>query len=143
MVLGGGSKRAWSKIASPLIDELATNTFIFYFPNTQSADHVWEKRPWLISNVTMVVKKWFGRGLPQEVNFDRADIWVQVHNLEWDCRNRKTMTTLASSFSEHYKIDESGLQGGRWYDYLRMRVEVDITRPLRAGITTPEEEGGD
>ncbi|CAN0919075.1 hypothetical protein LINGRAHAP2_LOCUS31246 [Linum grandiflorum] len=138
----GGCRRAWARLPTPNTDEIGPNLFLFTFPSFQVAEQVWEKRPWLISDVTMVLKRWSGRGMPREISFATADLWVQVHNLDWICRNSDTMRNLSRAFLSLQNLDQSGLHGGRWVDYLRMLVEVPITRPLRAGITTPIEEGG-
>ncbi|CAN1732106.1 Serine/threonine-protein phosphatase PP2A-1 catalytic subunit [Linum perenne] len=135
----GGAKRAWSRLGMPTIRELGGNRFLFIFPSISSADQVWERRPWLLSDTSLALSKWNGRGSSADVDFQISAFWVQVHGLPVSHMNAGILINLAKLFSDLVAIDPAGLEGGRWNPFARMLVNMDVSRPLRPNKVLPIE----
>ncbi|CAN0881571.1 hypothetical protein LINGRAHAP2_LOCUS14317 [Linum grandiflorum] len=110
----GGIRRAWPEVKGVNVDEAKDNKFLFTFKLRADMEEIWERRPWLISDTTMIVQKWDGLGQPEEVQFPTGDFWVRVHNLPATHRNWDNMVKIASLFPRTITISRAGLDGDRW-----------------------------
>ncbi|XVF86531.1 hypothetical protein PTKIN_Ptkin18bG0048600 [Pterospermum kingtungense] len=70
---------------------------------------------------------------PDEYVFKTTPLWIRVNDLPLGMRNRVTGERIGARLGKLIMMDES-LTDGRWVDFLRLRVEMDITRPLRRAV---------
>ena len=69
-----------------------------------------------------------------EYVFDKATFWIQVFDLPLKMRHQDIAEKIGGKLGVFKQLDE-GLARVGWGKYLRIRVEMDITEPLRRFIS--------
>ena len=67
---------------------------------------------------------------PDEVKFDRLQVWVRVLNLPYNLRDDAWCLPIARTIDKEVQIAKFDHNGG----YLRARVSVDVNKPLRRWV---------
>ncbi|CAN1181360.1 hypothetical protein LINPERPRIM_LOCUS6205 [Linum perenne] len=119
----GATRRPWSSAGSIDIKFLKDNTFIFTFSSEANRDLIWSKRPWVIADHLLVLKKGDDYNNPDEVPFDSMDPWVQMHNLPARYKSLENIKTVANSYFKYKDVDRAGLQQGTWHRFVRVWAE--------------------
>ncbi|CAL1404880.1 unnamed protein product [Linum trigynum] len=131
----GMINRAWSHFCEPSVQKIhkTRNTFIFLFNHKGEMDRAWEGRPWQISGNTLQLKQWEESVRPQNVNFDLADYWVQVHGIPDHKRTVSNVESAVAMFPKIHGTDMRGLNPDKYMEFIRVFVQADLTRPLPPG----------
>jgi len=61
-------------------------------------------------------------------------IWVRIKNLPFGLMNKSWGEELAGKIGKVEKVDADS-NGRAWGPYLRAKVRIDITKPLRRGVS--------
>lgn len=69
---------------------------------------------------------------PIQMDFSKSPFWIQVHDLPLVCMNREVGFKIGAAIGEVEDVDISG-EGVGWGRGLRLRVQVDLTKPLERG----------
>lgn len=66
-------------------------------------------------------------------SFNETSMWVQIHNVPFKCMTRDMATLLGASIGkvEEIECDDNNTWIG---PFMRIRVSIDITKPLRRGV---------
>ncbi|KAM0905927.1 hypothetical protein ACQ4PT_016955 [Festuca glaucescens] len=99
-------------------------------------DHTFVGRggPWIYRGYPLLVCKIKGEARPSETVLNTVPMWVQVHDLPWNCQKKSTAKTLGDNLGKFLEADLDA-DGMSPYDFLRMRVEIPIDRRLKPSIT--------
>ncbi|KAL5747085.1 hypothetical protein ACOSQ2_024382 [Xanthoceras sorbifolium] len=99
--------------------------------------------PWCFDKHLIVLREAKGLGKVSEVDFSLTPLWIQMHNLPLACMSKEAGIFLGNFVGSVEEVD-TGSSGSYMGKYLRVRVEVDITKALRRGIRVlmgdPKEE---
>ena len=87
-------------------------------------------RSWFFYKSLLVVKEYTEDISPSEITLDTEVFWIQIHDLPFRMTNKKTDMMIGNSIGKCVDVDTKG-QGGVMGNSLRMRVEINITKPLR------------
>lgn len=68
------------------------------------------------------------------MNLNLVNFWVQIHGLEVDKFSSQNARKLGECIGTVMDIDDIVGPMGLDRDYLRVKVEIDTTRPFIAGI---------
>jgi hypothetical protein len=79
-----------------------------------------------------VLKEVFENTLPTQMDFSKSLLWIQVHDMPIICMNREIGYKIGATIGEVHEVDVTG-EGVGWGHCLRIRVEVDLTKPLERG----------
>jgi hypothetical protein len=79
----------------------------------------------------LVINEYDRNKPPSQLEFSQSPFWVQVHNMPLVCMNKNVGTKIGSSMGI-LDVDVAG-DGIGWENYLRLRVILDITKPLDRG----------
>ncbi|XP_019150968.1 PREDICTED: uncharacterized protein LOC109147766 [Ipomoea nil] len=63
------------------------------------------------------------------MSFNHAEFWVQLHDLPYGFYSEKTAKAIGNHIGTYVRIDENTFEGW-WKSFIRIRVSVDITKPL-------------
>ncbi|CAL1371790.1 unnamed protein product [Linum trigynum] len=131
----GMINRAWSHFCEPSVQDISKirNTFNFIFNRKEEMDHAWEGRPWQISGNTLQLKQWEESVRPQNVNFDLADYWVQIHGIPDHKRTASNVESAVAMFPKIHGIDMRRLNPDKYMEFVRVFVQADLNRPLPPG----------
>ena len=78
---------------------------------------------------------------PEEFKIQCCPFWVQIHGFPLGLMTKKIGTVLGASIGD---VEEVDVEGGQiaWGRYLRVRVMIDIRKPLKRGSNVAIPESG-
>ncbi|CAN1794549.1 hypothetical protein LINPERHAP1_LOCUS20333 [Linum perenne] len=107
---------AWPEVQGLKISDVNANSFVFNFNTQTDKEKTWRGRPWKVSETLLVLKEWDSRGKASNIDFSKAEMWVQIHDLPMWCRTTGDLQQiLEASFTGVTEIDESGLSSTIWF----------------------------
>ncbi|KAK2640225.1 hypothetical protein Ddye_028020, partial [Dipteronia dyeriana] len=86
--------------------------------------------PWSFDNSLIVMERTIGTGTIDSLKFTRAKFWVQIHQVPLLCMIKAIGNFLGGMIGQVLAVD-GGASGVCVGKFLRVRVRVDITRPLK------------
>ncbi|XP_059441720.1 uncharacterized protein At4g02000-like [Corylus avellana] len=91
-----------------------------------------EGRPWSFDRQILVLKDFDGEIPPSQMDFSFSPIWIQVHDMPLLCMTKGVGSRIGESMGVLEDVDVAG-DGEGWGRCLRIRVVIDITKPLERG----------
>ncbi|TXG56754.1 hypothetical protein EZV62_018067 [Acer yangbiense] len=125
----GVIEQIWNAYGHVEMELVRDNTFMFYFNNSVDRNRVWNKGPWHFGRSLITLEKPVGSGDIEKLGFDRADFWVQIHDIQILCMNRRTAKWLAEQLGEVVEIPSESREC--WGKFMRVKVRLDISKPLK------------
>lgn len=134
---------SWKKhlTSSVTISPWNNNIFSFAFENKTDIINILHDSPWSVMGFYLSLLPWDIDKTLNEMNFDNAEFWVQVHDLPLGLLTSEYAKTVGGWLGRVVELDcvGDGLQTGR--EFLRFRVEVDVMKPLVPGFFVPRADG--
>ncbi|TXG48811.1 hypothetical protein EZV62_024686 [Acer yangbiense] len=122
-------EQIWSPFGNVEIEVVVENIFMFYFNNPTDRDRIWHRGPWHFDRNLIVSEILEGTGNISQLSFNKAKFWVQIHDIPIMCMNRRMAKWLAEQIGE--VIDIPSESRDCWGKFLRVKVLIDISRPLK------------
>ena len=112
--------------------DMGDNILLFEFEDEADMERVLFSEPWTYDKYLVAFRKVVEDVEIEKVVFDHVAFWVQIHNLLILSLKKEVAEALGSRIGEVMKTTESDeeMGGGR---VMRIRVKVDITKPLCRG----------
>ena len=111
---------------------------LFVFDNKEDVDRILSTEPWSFDKSLVVTQRFDKNSSIEELNFNKASFWVQVHNIPIRYRNRSIAKDICDSIGQvHRSVENSKGEGG---SYMRVRVPLDVYQPLFRGRVIKLEE---
>ncbi|CAH9067760.1 unnamed protein product [Cuscuta europaea] len=95
---------------------------------------------WLFEQNMLVLRAIKPGGIPFNVSLDSVEFWVQVHNVSYSYANIGTAMRIGNYLGEFVRCDDN-LFDEKWEVYMRVRVRMDIGKPLKIGTTIRKSKG--
>nr|POE85857.1 uncharacterized protein CFP56_18206 [Quercus suber] len=128
----------WHTKASFHITNVGDNILLFTFDLEVDAVKVLLGEPWSYDRHLVVLQRFDGKKPIKEVVFNRVKFWIQLHDLPYKFMNPETAIEIGESIGEVIiPQNASEMHGGT---FMRVRVLVDISRPLCRGRKVNFEE---
>jgi hypothetical protein len=64
-----------------------------------------------------------------KLEFEKVAFWVRMYNLPLACMNKAIGLQIGASMGEELKVEVDD-DGVGWGEYLRVRIVLDLTKPL-------------
>ena len=120
------------------IKDLGNHIVLFIFDNKLEVDRVLASQPWSFDKFLVAIQ-WYEKSTPaRDLVFDIVTFWVQVYDIPFRFANKVVAEGLCSGIGEVCPSDFSVMEGG---DFMRVRVILDITKPLSRGCKITLNDG--
>lgn len=121
----------WCPMKGIECKELGDNCFLFTFLQASGKRRALDDGPWMISKELLMVSDFDGSKSLDEVNFSSVQIWIRIERLPMGSMNKVVAQTLGDEIGSFMETDceNDTTAAGR---FLRVKVRLDIRKPLRA-----------
>ncbi|KAK6154906.1 hypothetical protein DH2020_009154 [Rehmannia glutinosa] len=128
-------KRLWNPRHGLSCKPLGDNTVLFMFKNAVDMKKVLNGSPWLFDKSLLALTEADASQIGSNIEVTTCQFWVQIHDLPIGLMNRVFAKTSGDTIGKFLEVDvdSDGCSFGR---FLRIRVEMDITKPLRRVVKT-------
>lgn len=122
------------------IEVVGDNLFLADF--SSPIDRTWVMRdgPWHFFNSLMAFKEPHDLQNPSDIVFDEITVWVQLHNLPFLYMHSSILSEIAAQIGTIQEVD-MGVDGSCTGKFARVRVTLNIERPLLRCVNTLTEDG--
>uniref|UniRef100_A0A803LK12 CCHC-type domain-containing protein n=1 Tax=Chenopodium quinoa TaxID=63459 RepID=A0A803LK12_CHEQI len=125
-------KGLWRLSDDVAVRVIDSNLFVFQFFNEEDKMRVLDGRPWTFDKQILLLKAMEGDEQPSEVVFENCPFWVRVLDVQFGRRNEAFAREVGDAMGGFLEYDEEDPLG--WNEFMRIKVMLDITKPLRRGI---------
>ena len=129
--------KAWNTTYEVDADVLDKNIFMFSFQHEGDVRRVWERRPWSFKGEHLILKRYEPDWSLNDINFSVTGFWVQIHGLPLNRQNHPSLKTLGGIMG---KVIDTDLSGNGWKRFVRVRVEIEVGKPLGTGFPLHREK---
>lgn len=124
--------RIWRAEGRMSLKELQDNMWIFEFSDAETKFRVLEGRPWSYDRQILVLHDFDGFTPPSQMVFTHSPWWIQVHDMPLLCMTKSVGSKIGESLGSLEEVDVAS-NGVGWGRYLKIRVTLDLTKPLERG----------
>ncbi|KAK6123351.1 hypothetical protein DH2020_042911 [Rehmannia glutinosa] len=123
-------KKLWNPKGSLSCKPLHDNTVLFSFGDPVDKKKVQLGAPWLLDNYLMPLEEAKSDMVISNFEFKKSPFWIQLHNIPLGLMTTQFASIAGNSIGQFIDVDcdASGSAIGK---FLRIRVEMDISKPLR------------
>jgi 14-3-3 protein epsilon len=130
----------WKPVKGVTIKEANVGTFLFHFAHPLDMEAVINGGPWTFDNNMLIIEQ-----VPLGVQIDQiplchATLWVQVHDLPTGLMKDTVGQRLANYIDTFVEYDKNN-NSCFWRQYMRIRVKIDVRKPLKKDAKVKNREG--
>ncbi|KAE8815159.1 Elongation factor 1-alpha [Hordeum vulgare] len=131
----------WCPMKGVVCKDLGDNIFLFTFGQESGKRKAVEEGPWWYGKELIVMEDFDPMKLIEEYEFNKVPIWVQIFRLPLGMMDRASGEGVGGAIGEVQEVetDEDGKAVGK---YLRVKVKLNITKPLMRGSMVQIDERG-
>ncbi|TXG68377.1 hypothetical protein EZV62_003312 [Acer yangbiense] len=122
-------EQIWNPYGQVEVEMVRDNIFMFYFHNQEDRNRIWHRGPWHFGNSLIALEKPDGPGNIPMLGFNKADFWIQIHDIPILCMNKRTAKWMAKQICVVVEIPSESREC--WGKYMRVKVCIDISKPLK------------
>ena len=127
------SLKGWWIISGSLsFKVLGENLFLIELKKMEDKERVLEGRPWVFEGNLLLVEDFNGKTSPSIYTFDKAAFWVRMNKLSLGCMGRAIGRRIRKTVGTVEMVDTDA-KGIRWGEYPRVKILIDLTKPLPRG----------
>ncbi|KAL7243136.1 hypothetical protein ACSBR1_015537 [Camellia fascicularis] len=125
---------AWKPRASVSITPWKENHYLFQFDDLEDRPRVLLEAPWSVMGSLLVLQTLQPEMAAEDLDFRWSPFWVQIHGLPFGKMTRAHGEVIGNRIGRLVEVEapSDGLLLHR--SFLRLRVEVDVTKPLLQGF---------
>lgn len=120
----------WKPGMGVYMKEIGINLFLFHIYHKVDIKRVMEGCPWSFNRRALVMHQLKEGENPRNIELNAMDFWVQMYDLKVGFMSEKILTEVGNSNGKFVASCPSNFQGV-WRDYFRIRVTVDVSKPLK------------
>lgn len=130
----------WQPGRGIFVKELDNNMYLFQFYHEVDIKRVIEGSPWTFDRIQLVFQRLKVGENPRRVVLNKLDMWVQLHDMAAGFMSERIVRDVRNYIGSFVKSDKNNFTGV-WRDYLRVRVTLNIEKPLKRRMKL-EKKGG-
>lgn len=120
----------WRPGKGVYIKELDVNLFLFQFYHEIDINRVIEGSPWTFNRKVLIISRMKEGDNPRCVPLNTIDLWVQIHDLQPGFMSDKVFSEVGNQVGKYICSCPSNFKGV-WRDYMRIRVTMNLSKPLK------------
>ncbi|KAK6156052.1 hypothetical protein DH2020_010300 [Rehmannia glutinosa] len=124
--------RLWRVEGGFKITEIGLDTFFFIIEDPREVDRILNLEPWTFNRLLIILKEFEGLNVREVGELTHTRFWVQIHNLPDEGMYDKIGMVIGDGLGIALEVDADD-KGRCLGHYMRVRVLMDITKPLRRG----------
>jgi hypothetical protein len=126
--------RIWCPLKGIKIKEMGDNLFMFTFLQPSGKRKALDEGPWMFDKELMVMQDFDPTKSLEDYEFNDIPIWVRIFKLPLGMMNGEIGEQIGGEIGEFLEaaVGEDGMAVGK---FLRIRVRIDLRKPLMRGIT--------
>jgi hypothetical protein len=142
-VLEASLGKIWCPRSGMECRALGENMFLFIFLQASGKLRALEEGPWMLLNELIDMADYDGTKTIDEISFTHIPIWVRVTKMPLGMMNQwygEAIGNQVGEFLEMEKEEDGSVVG----QFLRIKVKLDIGKPLMRGVTLcgEDKDGG-
>jgi hypothetical protein len=108
---------------------LGPNTFLFKFIENEHISKILS-RVWNVNGYLLAIQTWAPNATLGELSLNTVPFWIQVHRLPLHNMSLKNSIAIGKCRGNLVKIDTTNGVDSTFRSYLRLLVEIDVSKPL-------------
>jgi 14-3-3 protein epsilon len=130
----------WKPVKGVTIKETKAGKFLFHFAHPLDMEAVLNGGPWSFDNNTLILEQ-VPLGMQiEQIPLTHVNMWVQVHDLPTGLMKERVGIPLANYIGTFVEYDKNN-NTSFWRQYMRIRVRLDVRRPLTKDTKVKDKEG--
>jgi hypothetical protein len=125
-------RNLWFSTGDLIIRDIDDNLFMAVFNTRDDMERIFVQSPWTFDKKLVQIMRFQGDVQPSDVKFTHAAFWVRVFNLPIKSMTREVGEKIGAAMGRLIEVDVPP-DGMGWGRFLRIRVEVEILKPLMRG----------
>ncbi|TXG68547.1 hypothetical protein EZV62_003482 [Acer yangbiense] len=93
-------EQIWNPFGQVGVKLVVDNTFMFYIVNQEDRNRIWQRGPWHFGKSLIALEKQEGSENISKLGFNKADFWVQIHDISILCMNQRVAKWIAEQIGE-------------------------------------------
>ncbi|TXG57136.1 hypothetical protein EZV62_018449 [Acer yangbiense] len=126
-------QRVWRVSGGVEIKAIEDNVFEFQFKNLEAKQKVLSGGPWRFDRALLVLEEPSATGDIANMEFNRTEFWVQIHNLPILCMSEEIGLFLGNMIGEVRNVDLDARKNGS-SRFIRVRVGIKVDEPLKRSL---------
>ncbi|XP_021722367.1 uncharacterized protein LOC110689843 [Chenopodium quinoa] len=111
---------------------IETNLFVFQFFSIEDKERILEGCPWSFDNQILCLKEIHPDEQPSDIQFTHTPFWVRLLDVPFGKRNSSFAYDIGECLGGYLDYDSVDYLG--WDEFMRIKVMIDIRKPLRRGV---------
>lgn len=133
MAIKNAMMGAWKTRGDFNVEILSKNIFSFKFENTEDKKWILNNGPWLFDKSLLVLESPTTSYRVTDMEFKKVDLWLRIINLPMGFRNELIARKIGDKLGTFLEWDKDK-SNNSWGNSIRVRVKIDISKPLRRGF---------
>ncbi|XP_042958199.1 uncharacterized protein LOC122293796 [Carya illinoinensis] len=126
--------KVWRLSKPAIFTEVGRNIFVITFATHADKNRLESGRPWLFDGNIFVMNVFDGYTPLGRMSFDKVAMWAQFHNLPLAGMSKEYGVRIGSSLGKVKEV-EVDVDDVGWGSFLRVKILLDLTKPLARGCT--------
>lgn len=120
----------WRPGKGMYVKELDVNLYLFQFFHEVDIQRVIGGSPWTFNKTPLIIERLKEGENPRTKELNKMEIWVQIHDLKPGFMSDRVVRDIGSYIGTYVSSCQTNYTG-TWRDYLRVRVILNIDKPLK------------
>lgn len=130
---------AWKTREGLEVETVGKNMFLFKFECKKDRKWVLKNGPWFFDKQLLILEEPTAKLRTTEVELKNVAFWVRFINLPMGYRNKRAAEKLGNDLGQFLEVD-CDKDEQCWGNNMRMKVLLDISKPLRRGFMLKSDE---